>query len=255
VKVVALTSIKGGVGKTTAAVMLAHLASAEGDSTLLWDLDPQGSATYILGVGRRVQGGGRRLFGSGKASQVLSNSIARTDYENLDLVPADFSLRSADLALAEQSRPKRAVRKLLTRVADEYDYLFIDCPPGIGLSIDSALRAADLAMVPVVPAVLPMRSYDQLTAYMAGDKRLRRVRTAAFMSMVDRRKKAHAEMSTQLPRERDDVMSAVIPAAADVERMAQHREPLMGYAPDSPAAQAFTELWVQTQKELDKGPC
>ena len=252
-RVVAVTSIKGGVGKTTAAVMLAHLAASEGDSALLWDLDPQGSATYVLGVGRRVQGGSRRLFGSSKAGEVLTESIVETDFENLDLVPADFSLRSADLALAEQRRPRRAVRKLLERVEDDYDYLFIDCPPGIGLSIDSALRAADLVIVPVVPAVLPMRCYDQLTAYMAGDKRLRSVKTAAFMSMVDRRKKAHAEMSSQLPRERDDVMSAVIPNAVDVERMALHREPVLAYAPESAAAQAFSDLWVEVQKRLDGG--
>ena len=250
-----MTSIKGGVGKTTAAVMLARLAAAEGDATLLWDLDPQGSATYILGVGRRVQGGSRRLFGTSKPAAVLADSVATTEFENLDLVPADFSLRGADLALAEQRRPKRAVRKLLERVSGDYDYLFIDCPPGIGLSIDSALRAADLALVPVVPAVLPMRSFDQLTAYMAGDKRLRRVRTAAFMSMVDRRKKTHAEMSLQLPRDRDDVLSAIIPSAADVERMAQHRQPLVEYAPDSPAALAFAELWVEAQKQLERPQC
>jgi chromosome partitioning protein len=251
VRVVALTSIKGGVGKTTAAVMLAHLAASQGDSTLLWDLDPQGSATYILGVGRRVQGGSRRLFSSAKPGEVLAESIVETEFENLDLVPADFSLRAADLALAEQRRPRRAVRRLVEHVADDYDYLFIDCPPGIGLSIDSALRAADLAIVPVVPAVLPMRCYDQLTAYMAGDKRLRTVRTAAFMSMVDRRKKTHAEMSGHLPRERDDVLTAVIPSAADVERMAEYREPVLVYAPDSPAAQAFADLWVEVQKYLE----
>lgn len=250
-RVVAVTSIKGGVGKTTAAVMLAHLAAAQGDSTLLWDLDPQGSATYILGIGKRVQGGSRRLFGSSKAGDVLIDSIAPTDFENLDLVPADFSLRSADLALAAQRKPRRAVRKLVERVADDYDYLFIDCPPGIGLSIDSALRASDLAIVPVVPAVLPMRCYDQLSAYMAGDKRLRDVRTTAFMSMVDRRKKTHAEMSTQLPREREDMMTAVIPNSAEVERMAQHREPVLVYAPESPAARAFADLWVEVQKQLE----
>jgi chromosome partitioning protein len=252
VKVIAVTSIKGGVGKTTAAVMLAHLAASEGDSTLLWDLDPQGSATYILGVGRRVQGGSRRLFGSVKAGDVLEKSIVSTGFANLGLIPADFSLRAADLELAEQKRPRRAVRKLLDRVADDYDYLFMDCPPGIGLSVDSALRAADLAIVPVVPAVLPMRCYDQLTAYMAGDKRLRRVRTAAFMSMVDRRKKTHAEMSNHLPRERDDVLKAVIPNAVDIERMAQHRQPVAAYAPDSPGALAYAELWVAVRKRLEE---
>jgi chromosome partitioning protein len=250
VKVVAVTSIKGGVGKTTAAVMLAHLASANGNSTLLWDLDPQGSATYILGVGRRVQGGSRRLFGTSKQGSLLADSIVPTELPNLDLVPADFSLRGADLAIAEQKRPRRAVRRLVERVADDYDYLFIDCPPGIGLSIDSVLRASDLALVPVVPAVLPMRCYDQLTSYMAGDKRLRRVKTAAFMSMVDRRKKAHAEMSAQLPRDRADILGAVIPSAADVERMAEHREPILSYAPDTPAALAFADLWVDVQKQL-----
>lgn len=238
-RVVSVASIKGGVGKTSAAVNLARLSASSGRRTLLWDLDPQGAATYIFDVAGRVPGGARRLV---RTSRQLASSPVATSYEHLDVVPADFSLRYLDLELAQLAKPRRRISRILDRIGDRYDVVYLDCPPGISLTIDSALRATDLVVVPVVPSALPMRSFDQLAAYMRADKRLRRARISAFLSMVDRRKSVHRAMVAELPRDRDDVLSSWTPYSVDIEAMAVDRAPVVDARPNTPAAESYRAL-------------
>ncbi len=246
-RVVALSSIKGGVGKTTAAVNLSYLAAEAGNKTLLWDLDPQGAATYTLRVGARVPGGGRRLV---RKKRRLSESTITTSLPGLDVVPADFSLRYLDIELAELDKPRVQMARMLDRVAERYDYVFLDCPPGITLTIDTALRATQTVLVPVIPATLPLRSFDQLTAYLRADKRLRKVEALAFMSMVDRRKKRHREMSEQLPIERPTVLHQTIPYSVHIEAMAEYRAPVMTRRPKTSAAQSFRGLFDELDARI-----
>lgn len=243
-RIVALSSIKGGVGKTTASVNLAYLAAEAGHRTLLWDLDPQGAATYTLRVGARVPGGGRRLV---RKRRRLAESTVPTSKPGLDVVPADFSLRYLDIELAELDKPRVQMARMLDRVSDRYDYVFLDCPPGITLTIDAALRATQTVLVPVIPAALPLRSFDQLTAYLRADKQLKSVDILAFLSMVDRRKKRHREMSEQLPLERPSVLHQSIPSSVHIEAMAEFREPVVTRKPKTAAAQSFRGLF----EELD----
>ncbi|MBV9002333.1 MAG: AAA family ATPase, partial [Solirubrobacterales bacterium] len=123
--VLASYNIKGGVGKTSAAVNLAYLAARDGATTLLWDLDPQGASTYLLRVRPKVKGGGRRLV-RGKTDATAR--IKGTDYERLDLLPADFSYRHMDLHLDAAKRPTRRLARVLAPLAPDYDYVFLDCP-------------------------------------------------------------------------------------------------------------------------------
>jgi cellulose biosynthesis protein BcsQ len=246
-RVVALSSIKGGVGKTTAAVNFAHLAAARGERVLLWDLDPQGAATYTLGVGSRVAGGARRLVGKSKR---LSRSVVRTAHEGLDMVPADFSLRYLDLELSRLQNPQRRIARMLQHVSHRYDYVFLDCPPGITLTVEGAVRASDVVMVPVVPAGLPMRSFEQLASYFQADKQLRGVELLAFLSMVDRRKRAHREMSERLPQERSEMMDQWIPASVHVEAMADDRAPIIASHPRSRAATSYCDLFAALDETM-----
>ena len=239
---VALSSIKGGVGKTTTAVNLAWLAAEAGHNTLLWDLDPQGAATYTLRVGARIPGGGRRLV---RKRRRLSESTVATAQPGLDLVPADFSLRYLDIELAELDKPRVQMARMLDRVSERYDYVFLDCPPGITLTIDTALRATRTVLVPVIPAALPLRSFDQLTAYLRADKQLKKVEALAFLSMVDRRKKRHRELSEELPRERSSVLHQTIPSSVHIEAMAEYRAPVVTERPRTAAAESFRGLFAE----------
>ena len=109
-KVYATYNIKGGVGKTSAAVNLAHLAALDGHNVLLWDLDPQGAATYMFRVRPKVKGGGRALV---EGSRSLDDAIKASDFDGLDVVPADFRYRNLDVQLDDMKRPTRRIRELL----------------------------------------------------------------------------------------------------------------------------------------------
>lgn len=150
-KVVATYAIKGGVGKTSAAVNLAHLAALDGRRTLLWDLDPQGSATYLFRVKPKVKGGGKALV---TGTRALDDAVKGTDYEGLDLLPADFTYRHLDLELDALKKPTRRLRRLLEPLGADYDLVVLDCPPNVSLSSESIVHAADLLAVPLVPAAL-----------------------------------------------------------------------------------------------------
>jgi cellulose biosynthesis protein BcsQ len=253
VRIYATYNIKGGVGKTTTAVNLAYLAAAEtGQRTVLWDLDPQGAASFMFRVKPRVKGGGKALI---RGKRPLDDAIKGTDFDNLDLIPADFTYRNLDLLLdsaggggsggsAPGGKPARKLSKLLAPLAASCDAVFLDCPPSISLVSENVLHAADVIVVPLIPTTLSVRTLDQLTAFVAGAGG-RRPDVVAFFSMVDRRKKLHREITASLSSERKDVAAAAIPALSLIEKMSVQRAPVTVFAPRSPAARAYRELWAE----------
>ena len=241
--VLASYNIKGGVGKTSAAVNLAYLAARDGASTLLWDLDPQGASTYLLRIKPKVKGGGRRLV-RGKTD--AGARIKGTDYDGLDLLPADFSYRHMDLHLDASKRPTRRLSRVLSPLKREYDYVFLDCPPSISLVSESVFEAADALLIPLLPAALSARTLDHIdTVARDGTRRL------PFFSMVDSRKRMHREVMESFTAQRPEMLRTVVPLAADVERMGQARAPLEEFAPRGGAAVAFRELWKEIRGRLN----
>jgi cellulose biosynthesis protein BcsQ len=249
-KVVATYNIKGGVGKTSAAVNLAYLCGADGYRTLLWDLDPQAAATYVFRVRPRVKGGAKALV---RGARPLDDAIKGTDFDRLDLLPADFSYRTMDLALHRAKHPTRQLSRLLGPLAEEYDVVFIDCPPGISLVSENILHAAGVLLVPLIPTTLSERTFDQLTSFVAGLDG-RRPEVLAFFSMVDRRKRLHRDISERLPAERPGVATAIIPAMTVVEQMAARRAPVPAFAPRSVAARHYRELWAELRSAAGLSP-
>lgn len=246
-RVVATYNIKGGVGKTSAAVNLGYLAAREGLRTLIWDLDPQGSATYLFRIKPKVKGGGKALVAG---RRTLDEAIKETDFERLDLMPADFSYRNLDLDLDSTKRPTDRLRRLVAPLDDEYDLVILDCPPSASLASENVVRASNVLLVPLIPAVLSLRTFDQLTDFVDGLPG-RTPRVLAFLSMVDRRKKAHRELAEQLPWERKSVVPEVIPNLSVIEQMARRRAPVPVFAPGSAAAVAYEDLWNRLRACLD----
>jgi chromosome partitioning protein len=241
----AIYNIKGGVGKTTTAVNLAYLAAESGLRTVLWDLDPQAAASFMFRVKPKVKGGGKRP---------LDGAIKGTDFDNLDLIPADFTYRNMDLLLdaagggasgdTPGGKPARKLSKLLAPLADEYDVVFLDCPPSVSLVSENVLHAADVIVVPLIPTTLSVRTLEQLSDFV-GEFNGRKPELLAFFSMVDRRKKLHREITEKLVVERAEVAAAAIPALSVIETMSVERAPVGVFAPKSSAAKAYRDLWAE----------
>jgi chromosome partitioning protein len=245
-KVLATYNIKGGVGKTAAAVNLAWLAASEGARILVFDLDPQGAASFYFRVKPKVKGGAGRLV---RHRHSLRAAVRGTDFAGLDLVPADFSFRNMDLALDERKRPERRLERLLEGVARRYDFVFLDCPPSISLVSENVFRAADALLVPLIPTFLSLRTHNQLLGHLASLGR-RAPRVLPFFSMVDSRKRLHRETVATLQAAGAGFLRSVVPYASEVELMGSRRAPLPSYAPASRAARAYAALWQEVLERL-----
>jgi chromosome partitioning protein len=242
VKTLATYNIKGGVGKTAAAVNLAFLAARGGRRTLLWDIDPQGAASYLLRVRPRVKGGGKALISGKKA---LDQAAKPTEFDRLDLVPADLTYRNLDLVLDAAKKSTQRIARLLDPLEDDYDLVILDCPPGISLASENVLHAADVLLVPLIPTTLSVRTLEQLTEFAAELEYPPAL--FPFFTMVDGRKRLHREVVDQLRAERKDLAATVIPALSVVEQMAVHRAPLPVFAPRSRVTRSYESLWEEVR--------
>lgn len=245
--VLATYNIKGGVGKTAAAVNLAYLAAHNGTRTLIWDLDPQGAATYYFRVKPKVKGGGKGLV---NIKRQAGNLVKGTDYPHLDLLPADFSYRHLDIHLDDMNKPTRALHKVLKPLRNEYDYIFLDCPPSISLVSEAVFEAADYLLVPIIPTTLSLRTLEQLMTF--GRKNaVTALNILPFFSMVDRRKNLHRQITATLPNEMPALLRSEIPYASDVEKMGIHRAALGSFAGRSRGALAYEALWDEIRQRIN----
>ncbi len=246
-KIIGVYNIKGGVGKTATAINTAYLAAEEGNQTLVWDLDPQAAATFYFRVKPKVKGGGKALV---RGKRELDSVVKGTDFENLDLLPADFSFRNMDLVLEDAKKPTKQLSRLLKPLSEEYDYIFLDCPPSISLVSENIFRASDAILVPMIPTTLSARTLHQLMDFLDGHGQLTDLRVKPFFSMVDRRKRLHLDLMAQLPEQYPGILQTHIPYASEVERMGVHRMPLTAYAPSNVAAKAYRALWEEVKTGL-----
>jgi cellulose biosynthesis protein BcsQ len=243
VKVLAVYSIKGGVGKTASAVNLADLAARSGLRTLLWDLDPQGAASFYFRIKPKVKGGVAKLLGGRRR---LDRWLRASDFEGLDLLPADFSYRNMDLVLGAGKKPRRRLARLLKPLAKRFDVVILDCPPSISLASESVFRAADALLLPIIPTPLSLRTHAQLVKHLR-EGGAGRLRLLPFFALVDRRKHLHREIQDAAPDEHPDFLTSWIPYSSAVEQMGTHRAPISTFAPRSHPALAYASLWEEIQ--------
>jgi chromosome partitioning protein len=246
VGVVGVYALKGGVGKTSAAVNLAWLSAQSGRRTLLWDLDPQAAATFLLRAKAKVKGGTRGLLQGETDARAV---IRATGYDGLDLLPAEALYRSADVDLDEAKKSERRVQRVIRQLADDYEVIVLDCPPGLSLLSANIVHAADVLLVPIVPSPLSLRTLDQVVDF-AGGVEDHSPHVLAFLSMVDLRRALHREVVGLVEGRYGDVAKAVIPASATIERMGQRRAPVVAWAAHTRAAEAYVQLWDEVAARL-----
>ncbi len=245
-KTIALYSIKGGVGKTAAAVNLCYLASLDASQTLICDLDPQGASSYYFRTTASGKYNSEKFL---KGCKKIYRHIKATDFEHLDILPSDISYRNLDIDLSDEKNPKKKLRKNLSDLSEEYDYLFFDCPPNLTLLSESVFAASDIILVPVIPTTLSLRTLEQLIGFFE-DNELDTGKIRPFISMEEKRKTMHREIIEQL-RSAPGILSVSIPYNSEIEKMGIYRAPINAVRPDSAAAAAYRQLWSELRGAID----
>ena len=239
--VIAVYSVKGGVGKTTLAVDMAWRSAARsGHSTLLWDLDPQGGAGWLLGLADASESNAAAVF---RKDSKPTDLIVQSRYAGLAVLQADKSMRSLPATLARIGKRKRMARMAETLSAD-YARIIIDCPPVLNEISEQVFAAADLLIVPLPPSPLSARALPMIQAEILANHP-RHPPILPVLSMYDPRRKLHREVHTGFA-----AGWPVIPMASAIEQTAARRAPLGTFAASSDVNARLQRLWDGIEAKL-----
>lgn len=240
--IVAVYSVKGGVGKTTLSANLAWCSSElSSRRTLLWDLDAASGAAFLYGIDARGTNLAEDVFSKERGAAKL---IRKTAFERLDILPADESIRTLDEQLTRIGKRKRLAR-LAEELAPQYSRVILDCPPVMNEISSQVVRAADLIIVPLPPSPLSSRALELVVREItANSGKKRHPPILPVLSMLDLRKTLHREA-----RDKHSDWPA-IPYASAVEQCAVRQQPVGAFAQSSAASDAFTFLWKAIEKKL-----
>jgi len=243
-KVIAIVNQKGGVGKTTTAVNLAAAIGAQGFRVLLADIDPQGNATTGLGINKKklTCSSYEVLIGGRKAE----DAVLATQFSNVWLLPSSMNLAGAELELVELPQRESKLKHALAMVRDDFDFIFMDCPPALGLITINALCASDTVMVPIQCEYFALEGLAQLMSTVRQVKRLWNPLIdieGVVLTMYDGRLNLTQDVVNQVknffPRR---VYSTVVPRNVRLSEAPSFGQPVMYYDTYSKGTVAYKEL-------------
>jgi len=242
-KIVAVANQKGGVGKTTTAVNLAHCVAETGRKVLLVDLDPQGNATSGLS-GRREDAPTVYDVLSGEVS--AKEAVWETPFSGLCLIPSGMDLAGAEIEMSDMERREHILSDALASIKDEYDDIFIDCPPSLGLLTVNALTCADSLLSPIQCEYYALEGVGQLmnTLLLVRKRMNPNIKVeGVVLTMYD----ARLRLSDQVAQEvrahfKHQVYEAMIPRNVRLSEAPSHGMPVGAYDKRSPGAAAYRAL-------------
>jgi chromosome partitioning protein len=241
--VLACANQKGGVGKTTTVVNLAAYLALDGFDVLVVDLDPQGNATSGLVPERQAQ---PSIYPALVEESSARAAIRPTTIERLSLIPSANDLAGAEVELVGLAQRERKLRVALDPLRDGFDYIFLDCPPAVGLLTVNALTAADGVLVPIQTEYYALEGLTQLlsTIDLVRDNLNPRLRLAGvLLTMYDARTTLSADVAAEVRRHlAGRVFRTVVPRSVRLAEAPSHGQPVARYSPESRGAQAYREL-------------
>lgn len=244
--IIALYNLKGGVGKTTSCVNLAYAAAKDGFKTLVWDLDAQGAASFFL---KEQDQQSVAIASVINDNATIEDAIQATPYQNLDIIPADKSIRHLDILLdVHNDSPKKQLKKVLKPLKKDYDFIFLDCAPGFSSVAEGIFRMADVILMPIIPTTLSVRTFEIVRDYMLQQK-IDDSKLMCFFNMVDVRKNLHLEVMQQIGS-LNRFFQYYIPNASEIEKMGVKVKPLLYSNPASRGAQSFKALWEEIKEGI-----
>ena len=243
-KIIAVAKQKGGVGKTTTAVNLAASLGALGKKTLLVDADPQGNTTSGVGVDRRsCKLSTYQVLVSGDKAK---DAIVSTEYKNLELLPSNMDLAAAEIEMASLDQRESRLKEALAPIRAGYDYIFIDCPPSLGLITTNALNAADTLLIPIQCEYYALEGLSQLMNTVRRVKRqyndtldLEGVLLTMYDGRLNLTQQVVEEVKKYFPRK---VFKTVIPRTVRLSEAPGFGQPALYYDKGNRGTQAYEDL-------------
>ena len=242
-KIISIVNQKGGVGKTTTAVNLASAVGVAGKKVLLIDLDPQGNTTSAYGIAKNTKNTSYSLL-MGEIS--ASEAIVKTAFKNVDVIPTTMDLAGAEIELISVSSRENALKNALSSIRDNYDFIFIDCPPSLSIITINALTASDSFLVPIQCEYFALEGLSQLMAS------VRQVKLrynslieleGVLLTMYDGRLNLTRQVVLEIKKFfGNKLYSTVIPRAVRLSEAPSFGKPIQYYDKHSKGAIAYNDL-------------